>query len=54
VFSCCSYGDSHASTEEEEIDNMPGMQKAQVQEATKVQLVQPVQSAPRLPTRSVL
>ena len=45
---------SHAAKEEEEIGNMPGMQKAQVHEATKVQLVQPVQSAPQLPTRSVL
>ena len=45
---------SHAAKEEEEIGNMPGMQKAQVLEATLVQLVLPVHGAPQLPTRSVL
>jgi hypothetical protein len=45
---------SHAAKEEEEIGNMPGMQKAQVHAATNVQLVQPVQSFPTLPTRTVL
>ena len=45
---------SHAAKEEEEIGNMPGMQKAQVHEATKAQLVQHVQSAAQLPTRTVL
>ena len=45
---------SHAAKEEEEIGDMPGMQKAQVHEATPVQRVQQVQGAPPLPTRSVL